>query len=513
MPDWVKKKHRKYKELRERNQYVWDLYSGQALSKARDRAQRIAKEEGLELDDEGRFQPKDFGRRPDLGRYLFRRAQGENPDAFSERARISKYPPHFAQIVDRHVGAVQLAGYKTNRWTTEEGEGPLGNPNEDGSVVDHLMDNADGDENSWQAVQTKALKHIFLFLRGWALVDGRTEEMPRPRVIILNPESVTNWRMQGGRLVDVILSEEVDSRDSIQDDSETETRFIHYNLQGWQRFNEDGEPITERVEYDNPLWETEDRARRILPIVRTDLGFDRDLPHNIATDQEYVYNQLSDIRMMLRLTAHPKLQIDADDQQYDETIQELLRGSNVFNAEGASWLVPDYNQIGAAYDQYKAEVQEMYQTAFQQLENEARQKTATEITQKDQRGRQAFLVHLSDRADEFENAVRWRLAQLEAPGSPAMWSVPHVERSRDYAPVDPDMEAQSLKDLYFPNQAVPASEATKKEAAMEIAELQGIPEEDEEDLETAISLGQGRPSDQRMARLRRDVNAQRNGGA
>jgi hypothetical protein len=521
MPDWVTQKHPDHKPMRRegqgdslaRDEYVRDLYSGAALRKARDRAQRIAREEGLELGGkQGRFQPKRRHRRPDLGKYLFRRAQGENPDAFGERARISKFPPHFAQIVDRHVGAVQLAGYKENRWVDPEtGEGPLGNPEETGSTAAHLKTNADGKETTWSSLQAQALKQIFLYRRLWYLVDGPTEAQPEPRVILLDPESVTNWIHQDGRLTDVVVTEAVDARDSIEDDHETTTQYVHYSLDGYRRYDDDGEPIGGMQSWETPFYETTARERRILPVGYVDLGFDRDIPENIAEDQEYLFNQLSDIRMMLRLAAHPKLHVQADDQAYKDTVNALQAGANLIRAESASWLVPDYAAIEHAYDQYRSEVQEMYDTAFQQLEDEAREKTATEIQQKDQRGRQAFLVHLSDRADEFENAVLWRLAQIASPTSPEQWPVPSVERSTDYAPLDADAEAMSLKDLYFPTGSVPASDATKKEAAMEIARLQGIPEEDEAGLEAAITVSGGRPSsgsrpsDRRIANLRNRV--------
>jgi hypothetical protein len=153
----------------------------------------------------------------------------------------------------------------------------------------------------------------------------------------------------------------------------------------------------------------------------------------------------------------------------------------------------------------------MYDTAFQQLQDAAREKTATETRMKDQRGRQAFLTHLSDRAEEIERAWLWRLAQIESPGSPALWDVIEIERSRDYAPVNPNAEAKALKELYFPGKqtAVPASTQAKKEAALEIAKLQGVPEEDDEGLEAAITVGSGRPSDRRIAELQQTVtNAQ-----
>jgi len=534
MPDWVTEKHPNHRPIRRegeedtlsRDEYVWDLYSGHAVVEARDRAQRIAREEGLELSDKGeigRFQPKRRNRRPDLGKYLFRRAQGENPEAFSERARISKFPPHFAQIVDRHVGAVQLAGYKTRQWADpESGDGPLGDPKEKGTTAERLKSNADGRGTSWESLMTQAIKRCFLMRRMWYLVDGPTERSPMPRVRLLDSEAVTNWMHNQGRLTDVVVMEEVDARDSIQDEHGTETRYIHYNLDGYRRFDEDGDPIVDeaiqpggkRQEWENPFYETSGQERRILPIGYVDLNLGRDVAENIAEDQEYVYNLLSDIRMMLRLLAHPKLHLNADDQEYEATVNALLSGANLVRGESAQWMVPDYAEVKSAYEQYRKEVQEMYDTAFQQLNDSAAEKTATETRMKDQRGRQAFLTHLSDRAEEIERSWLWRLAQIEAPASPDQWDVIEIERSRDYAPVNPNAEATALKELYFPNQAVPASRQAKKEAALEIAKLQGVPEEDDDGLEAAITIGSGRPSDQRIAQLQETVaNATTNGEA
>lgn len=506
MPDWVTREHPDHDLWTERNEYVWDLYSGAALVKARDKAEKIAQNEGLKLDDDGRFQPELYNRRPDLGTYLFRRAQGENPLAFSERARISRFPAHFAQVVDRHVGAVQLAGYDTTRWVDpDSGDGPLGDPSEPGSTAAYLKRNADGQETSWDTLMTQGIKRVFLQRRLWYLVDGPTEEVSQPRVVWLDTESVINWIKQDGRLTDVVVTEERDGRDSIQDDHETETVYIHYSLDGFQRFDGDGEPVGEMQEWDNPFWETPEQERRILPVGYVDLQLRRDVPRAMAQDQEYLFNELSDIRMAMRIAAHPKFHLNADDQAYQDTKKALLAGANLVRAESADWLSLPWDSIQAGREMYQADVKEFYDTAFQQLNDAARKKTATEIQQEDQRGRQAFLVHLSDRADELENAVRYRLAQIAAPGSPEQWDIPKVRRSNDYQPVDPDAESKALKDLYFPNQPVPASQSTRKEAAMEIAELQGIPEEDEEGLEAAIAIGGGRPSDRRIAQLQETV--------
>jgi len=177
-----------------------------------------------------------------------------------------------------------------------------------------------------------------------------------------------------------------------------------------------------------------------------------------------------------------------------------------------SYEILDWGALKQAREMYKAEAKEYYQSSFQQLNDAAREATATEIKQRDQNGRQAFLQHLSGKADEIDNQLRYLFAQYEAPGEPDQWMTPEAERSTDYSPSDPHAESQKIKDLYFPNAAVPASQAAKKEAALKISEMQGIAEQDDEEIDGAIAVGGGRPSDHRIAQLQETVaNSTTNG--
>ena len=521
MAHWTQNKYPEYRDVTERQTFVRDLYTGRALNEARDRAEELAEDDLSDLQRDEEYEGRDqYFREPELGQYLFKRAQGENAQAFYERARISRQPMHFAQVVDRSVGAVQLAGYNKNQWA-DDGEGPLGDPIEDESMAARIQQDVTGDGVSWHSFVTEALTRMMLnsdprHKRAgvYVLVDGPTEDTSRPTAHIIRLPAIMDTYSENGRLTDVVVQEQVSGRDGITEQHGSEQHYIHYHTEGYDRYDGEGNQMPDRSgDWENPFYATPEQEQRILPIFRVQMGLPRDVVNQMAEGEQYLFNLLSDIRMAGRIASFPRLVGDVDDAEFNNTMDALVRGQNVLQGDW-NYEILDWGALKQAREMYHAEAKEYYESSFQQLNDAARESTATEIRQRDQNGRQAFLQHLSGKADQIDNQLRYLFAQYEAPGQPEQWVIPEAERSTDYSPSDPHAESQKLKDLYFPTGPVPASRGAKKEAALKISEMQGIPEQDDDGLDAAIAVGSGRPSDQRIAQLQETVaNATTNGEA
>lgn len=477
MAEWIKFKHPNAEKWQDRDKFVWDLYSGKAQDKAKATAKHIAEQEaGAFADNEPDPFPNKVEERK-LGKYLIRKIRGEPAENFYERSKVSKFPAHFSQIVDKQVGSVQLAGYEQNRWE-KDGDAPLGTPEDEESIAKQLMENADGKGTNWDTLMAQGIKHLYLKKRVWYLAEGPTEKNNNFRVIFL--DSVTNWKTEDGRLTDVVVVEKRDSRNSIRDKHGTEQIFIHYNTEGFRRYDKDGNPLGPRSEWDNPFYESPARQNKTVPIGFVELGLPRDVPKQMAEGQKFLYNELSDVRNAMRISSFPKISYTGDKQAWEDTIRALRQGANIIRAENASWMGLPWSDVSKGRDIYKEDVKEYYTTSFSQLEDAAREATATEIMLKDQRGRQSFLVHLADRANELENSIRFKLAQIARPGSPEQWRIPYVERSTDFAPTSPNSKSKKIKEIFFPKSGVNMG-GLKRQAAEKVADLQGFEFEEEEE--------------------------------
>jgi len=499
MGHWSQEHYDGYDAVMERRTFVRDLYTGDALYEARERAEEIAEDDLARLQRlSEEYEGTQFDPEPDLGQYLFRRAQGENTQAFYERARLSRQPGHLAQIVDRQVGAVQLAGYEVDSWADEDGNGPLGDPSENGSIADQVTADVNGRGVSWSSFMTNALTRMMLnsSLDGrsgvWVLVEGPTREgLQRPTAHVVALPAIVDTYSKGGRLTDVIVKEEVSTRGSIKEAHDTEEQYIHYHTEGYDRYDAEGARLEEEsAEWENRFYATPDQEQEVLPLFRVNLGLPRDVVRQVAEGEQYLFNLLSDIRMAGRIASHPRLVGDVDDQEFDNTKDALLQGQNVLQGDWR-YEILDWGALKQAREMYHAEAAEYYKSSFQQLNDVARESTATEIRQRDANGRQAFLQHLSQKADDIDNRIRFLMAQIEAPGAPDQWGIPAAKRSTEYTPTDPEALAQKKAETLFGSNAVPADQGTLTNAAASIIEDLGVEIADREALSTAVAV---RPS-------------------
>jgi len=280
--------------------------------------------------------------------------------------------------------------------------------------------------------------------------------------------------------VEVKTKEMREVRASIRKKPEEVPVYTVYDIEGWTRYDEDGDVI----EDESGTWDTPyvDRSGEpILPIGVTHLPLPRDIALMMAEGANTLFNQLSSIYGYKRIAQFPKFAGDVEDATFQAAAKRLMQGSNLLQGDW-EWVAPPLDAVKAAHDIYKEDVREYYETSFQQLNDAARERTATEIRQQDQRGRQAYLTHLTRTAEEMENEWLWRLAQIAAPGSPDLWPNAQISRSTDFLPADPRAEAEADRALLFGDEPIPATDATRAEAAQKIVAGLGYSVPDDEDL-------------------------------
>lgn len=478
MPDeslWVEKTHEEYKSRVERDTFTRDHYRGRVKDKAV--AQAATLNDTIRRTDDGEV----IGKRATGEVYLWRRAQGESVDAYLERVRISKFPRHHAAVVDSFSGSIFAVENDAVR-----NMDVFGKIDDARSFVYKLWRNADGMGTNYTTMFKRAAGRFTNYSRIWYLVET-------DRFTWLDTECVRNWfYTDGGTLSDVIVQETVDGRGSIADDypkKEERVRYVHYHLEGWDRYrieeNDKGERRAVRIDegsgiWDYPHYDDPTRTREVLPIGYIDIPFEEGVfpGYQMAQDANYLYNLLSDPRNLIRVANHPKLYGDVEDNEFERTAVELQAGANLLQGKW-DFIAPPAENMSLAYKVYRDEVEEFWITSHQRYENAARQVTATEALQDEQRGRSAYLTMLSGALDELENRVLFFLAQKQFPTNPSVWLDPYVERSTDFKPVNASVYNDSIQRRYFEG-PVPIGPTGLKNAARIIAGGDGIEIDDDE---------------------------------
>lgn len=487
MSIWIERTHPEFDQRCKRNTFVDDHYTGEALQKARKAAESMRQTHPrAQRDEEGRIVP-DPPKYNEIGAYLYRRAQGENVFAFDERCRISKFPDDFAAIIDAHVGSVTEPA-ATRVWEGDDGKSPLGDPSDAATGMGHLWKNADGKGTNWETLIAQASNKAVRSKRLWFYVDGPTDEYQHPKVMLLDQKCVRNWIEKEGVVVEGILHETEDVRTALDVEKDPEKpyedRYIHYTLEGWGRYKIEGEGdkkqavLIEKGDWENPFYQDPERTRQCLPLGYIELPLSRDVAYSMSEGANYLFNLSSDIRNILRVANHPKLTGEVDGTQWENTQETIRQGDNLLLGKW-TFISPPAENASVGYDIYDQEARKYWTTAFEQMNDAAREATATEIVHKD-RGRQAFLVLLAMFLEELENRVLFLLSQIIAPDKPETWRIASVKRSTDFRPLDPDKEFEKRKNAVFGGQ-LPTTPRIRAAMAKDLLEQLGYELEPEEE--------------------------------
>lgn len=512
---WVDNRHPEYARDVWRRTFSRDQYTGRALEVSLAEAASMGDDTGeadlrgysdfiSEVPD-GRSRLGVFtldgakvgNRNGGFGTYLIRRSQGESASAFRERARITRFPAAYAALTDAYVGgiaAVEGAG----KWKLQEG-GPLGEHDDpDGdSMMYRMWRDIDGTGRNWLGALNTAKKNLIVDDLYCSFTYMPTDGT-YPLTEWIDPDRIVDWDMEDGRPVWLLIQESVWERPDKHEKGTLVDYYKEFDLDGWTQYrvNEIDDEIrslevVESQEWERPFYTDDTMTKRRLPFtwVRLSEMLGRYAGYQMALDHNALYNILSDARWNFRVINHPRLVINAENDQFDKITSGIAQGHNVIQAEDAKYIAPPSENGEAAYRTYSSEMQQFFVTNHQRMNTPNIERSATEILYNQAEGRTAFLSLFASAIDEIDNDWRFLSTQIVAPTNPLVWHSSTVERSRDFKPVDIDHLAQQhVNNFVAASGVLPADIAMKmaKEGiskdVMEMLEQSGQDEIIEEDL-------------------------------
>jgi len=450
MSSWIEQTHPEYPDRVRRAQIAWDFFTGDALDVARRQADSMADGSSSTSDAEtwrissiAPINAPTPGRGANLGTYLYRRSQGESPDAFKERARISRMPMFFNALVGSFVGSIRAVDDQAKRRYFDG----LGSPDDLSSFWGRFTSDCDGSGSSIESVMDQIAVALTVDPYIWYAVLPPAEDTGTPRLVVFPTESVTNWMQSGAGLSEVVATERVDPRETLRDEiNGFDERYVHYTLDGYERYTVDGgtEKLLEdeSAQWAFPIYTDVDRRYPRIPLAQSRLPLRYHVGYRVAQDNEALYNHLSDIRMMIRIANHPKLRgRDMEAVDFEATMKQIREGTNALLGDW-DFISPDPANASVGYDLYEREVRSMFVSWFQMYNDSPKEITATQADIDDQRGRTAFLSILSQTLDDIENDVYFLASQMMLPGNPDTWRQTSVQRSTHFKPVSPHDLAQ-----------------------------------------------------------------------
>ena len=163
---WVDQRHPEYEERRIRARYVEDHYTGAVLDKVLQAVEGVTDMHAFERDEESNRLVSAIINPAQLP-YLIRRVQGESIQQYKERARISRFPRHFAHLVGQFTGRLLAVEPEADwEWVDDDGNG-LGDPVDTDSTMYGYWKDADGKGTGWQAQSTTITEKATTEHRVW----------------------------------------------------------------------------------------------------------------------------------------------------------------------------------------------------------------------------------------------------------------------------------------------------------------------------------------------------------
>lgn len=229
----------------------------------------------------------------------------ESKDEYSRRIRLTPIDNHCKNIV--HI-------YSSFLWRTP----PTRNYNSlDGNpALESFIRDADLDGQSFNSFMQQAQVWASVYGHVWLMVDKpasnagtRAEELAqdiRPYVTLFTPENVFDWkweRMPSGRyeLVYLKVRESIDRKDA----TTTVSHFRIWTKETIEHWIEDGETDSKIDEMSNPLGRI---PAVYLPANRSVIrGIGISDLSDVAYMQKAIYQELSEIEQLIRISNHPSL--------------------------------------------------------------------------------------------------------------------------------------------------------------------------------------------------------------
>jgi hypothetical protein len=460
---WLQRRHKEYDKLHERWKHVEDFYLGEVAD-------------------------------PDCARkYIIRRFQGEPDKAYDERVKTSDYTPHLGTLIDTLAGMLfSVEERATRMWTDEKGTKGLGDVAAPGTPANRLFQDADGEGTSWATIWRQFVLDVIVYQRMWVLVDTVDGV---PVVKLISPATVTNWLNGPNGPVQVLVKEHLDARTDLSDDPKAECTYLRYLVGGWERWEEDAEGNPNKIE--EGQYQYEDRqGRPRLPIYCVKLPMRRYIAWILSRKCQVIFNHESVRDHGLRIANFAKLLLHvASTTQYDDLIKKLKRGDNVLpvdkDAAGShEYIAPSSEPTTNASAVLEKKVEEFWHSGFKMYADAAAEKTATEVKQDVAAGVGAFLQLLKLAVDDAENQAMHLLEQAEYSESRDKWGTARVERSDDFATVDPGAVLDQMRKRYLgETEAIPVGRQALIELAADAARQDGLTVNKDE-IEAAVDAQQ-----------------------
>lgn len=430
---------------------------------------------------------------PTVTSYLIRKATAETQPAYKERCLLADYTPHFATVVDSLAGMLYQNEQDANRtWGTDTNKG-LGDETDPNTTIGQLWNDADGSGTGYLTLWKQLTTELILTHAHWVLVDSVDGN---PQIRLIPPESVPNWMEGKTGLTEVLVKEDFDSRVSLSENPKDKTvqRFVHYTLQGWQRYEEKKGPMGPRTvklggKDNSGTYSFTDRSDRpALPIYRIRLPMNRPVGWLMAKKANAIFNKESERDHLLRYANFPKLCLDEkDDTLCQKLVDNIQKGTSILQGAGHVFIAPDTGPATIATEVLKRKVEEFYITAFREYGDAARQRTATEVRQDVSSGVGAFLSMLKSALEDAENEALWRIEEIEF-ADKAKWFVAHVQRSDEFIPQDVNATIERTRSWFFGKDVpVPLGRTAQIEAAKQVADYAGV-EVDEAEIGAGVDL-------------------------
>lgn len=459
---WVDNRHPDYDRAYWRRLFARDQYTGRALEVSQREAEGMSDDGSSPAGREpSAFMSEDNlprgrhrlgylsvggdGLRPrkngGYGTYLIRRSQGESASAFRERVRITRFPAAMSALIDAYVGgiaAVEGAG----KWDLNEGE-PLGAHDDTASLMYKMWRDIDGTGRNWLGALNMA-KSKLIVDDLYVSFTHMPEDGSHPLTEWIDPDRIMDWHIEDGRPTWVLVREDVWERPDKHSEGKLVEYFTEYDEDGWTRYrvNDDGDGDRSLETVASEMWKVpfytdETKKKKRLPFtwVRMSDAIGRYVGYQMGMDHNALYNILSDARWNFRVINHPRLTIDADNEQFQKNVEGINAGANAIQGT-ADYIAPPSENGVAAYKTFASEMQQFFITNHQRMNTPNIERSATEVLYNQAEGRTAFLSLLCSVIDEIDNDWRFLSSQIVAPGNPDLWNNSTVERSRDFKPVD-----------------------------------------------------------------------------
>lgn len=432
-------------------------------------------------------------------RFIPRVPLGEHKDRYAYMLATLDPDGLLSYTLGSLAGQIRAVGDKAVRtwgYDPEAEKSPFGDPEDTESAAYRLIHDADGEGSNWEPMFSSITEALFLVQRPWFLVEGfRSETVTgygdakytfeqQATAHMLHPSTVPYWKKEKGLITEVHHA----SKRMTEDGKEADVRRI-YRFGGWEEWERVGEgaPYKTDRETTYEYWADGTKTKPRLPIFRGWLPFKTYVFYNLARKRMAALNQ-SARGDVATLTASVTKLVHKSNTAVQSTgthpfLQQVIDGASVFVIgadEDVEYRSPDMGAATEARTRGEEKDKAFLRDAYQQYNDAARQRTATEVAQRSQSGEGAILSTVTETLDEIENTMLLLLAQAENKDATDLWATAYAERSTDFIARDEAEKADKLMDRLFPSEAVPAGRTARRAGTVRFAEAHELDYDAEE---------------------------------